>query len=36
MKLINYKSYTADQLKSIKDNIDRILNEDNLTNTPPL
>ena len=35
MELINYDSFTTDQLKSIKDNIDRRLNDGNLTITPP-
>lgn len=35
MELINYDSFTADQLKSIKDNIDRRLNDGNLTIIPP-
>ena len=35
MELIDYDSFTADQLKSIKDNIDRRLKDDTLTIAPP-
>ena len=35
MELINYDSFTIDQLKSIKDNIDRRLKDNNSTITPP-
>ena len=35
MELINYDSFTTDQLKTIKDNIDRRSKNDNLMIAPP-
>ena len=35
MGLINYDSFTIDQLKTIKDNIDRRLKESSTITTPP-
>lgn len=35
MELIDYNSFTNDQLKQIKDNIDRRLKGNNTTITPP-
>lgn len=36
MELIDYDSFTNDQLKQIRDNIDRRIKENSTTITPPL
>ena len=36
MGLSNYTSFTADQLKTIRDNIDRLLKESRTITPPPL